>query len=51
MHMSTDNVANERRAAMVYHYARTGTEALTPQIAQTLSHVNRWIPVRRKRAA
>jgi ectoine hydroxylase-related dioxygenase (phytanoyl-CoA dioxygenase family) len=51
MHMSTDNVANERRAAMVYHYARTGTEALTPEIAQSLTHVNRWIAVRRKKAA
>jgi len=51
MHMSTDNVANERRAAMVYHYARAGTEALTPEIAKSLTHVNRWIPVRRKKAA
>lgn len=50
MHMSTDNVADERRAAMVYHYARAGTRAETPEIEETLSHVNRWIPVRRKQA-
>ncbi|HEY1963029.1 MAG TPA: phytanoyl-CoA dioxygenase family protein [Rhizomicrobium sp.] len=51
MHMSTDNVANERRAAVVYHYARAGTQAITPEVAATLTHVNRWIPVRRKEAA
>ncbi|MGI9169280.1 MAG: phytanoyl-CoA dioxygenase family protein [Caulobacteraceae bacterium] len=51
MHMSTDNVANERRAAMVYHYARAGTRAETPEVAETLRHVNRWIPVRRREAA
>ena len=50
MHMSTDNVADERRAAMVYHYARAGTRAETPEIDATLAHVNRWIPVRRGRA-
>jgi ectoine hydroxylase-related dioxygenase (phytanoyl-CoA dioxygenase family) len=51
MHMSTDNVATERRAAMVYHYARAGTKAETPEIAKSLTHVNRWIPVRRRKAA
>ncbi len=51
MHMSTDNVADERRAAMVYHYARAGTRAETPEIERTLAHVNRWIPVRRREAA
>jgi ectoine hydroxylase-related dioxygenase (phytanoyl-CoA dioxygenase family) len=51
MHMSTDNVADERRSAMVYHYARAGTQAITPEVAETLAHVNRWIPVRRKEAA
>ena len=51
MHMSTDNVADERRAAMVYHYARAGTAALTPEIAATLANVNRWVPVRRREAA
>jgi phytanoyl-CoA hydroxylase len=47
MHMSTDNVADERRSAMVYHYARAGTRAENEEVAATLSHVNRWIPVRR----
>ncbi len=51
MHMSTDNVATERRAAMVYHYARAGTQAETPEIAQTLSQVNRWLSVRRREVA
>jgi phytanoyl-CoA hydroxylase len=51
MHMSTDNVADERRAAMVYHYARAGTRAETPRVEATLAHVNRWIPVRRREAA
>jgi phytanoyl-CoA hydroxylase len=51
MHMSTDNVADERRAAMVYHYASAGTHALTPEIEKSLSHVNRWLPVRRRAAA
>jgi len=51
MHMSTDNIADERRAAMVYHYARAGTRALTPEIDATLAPVNRWIPVRRREAA
>ncbi|WP_195908437.1 phytanoyl-CoA dioxygenase family protein [Novosphingobium sp. Gsoil 351] len=51
MHMSTDNVAQERRAAMVYHYARAGTRAENEQVAEKLSHVNRWIPVRRLEVA
>lgn len=51
MHMSTENFANERRAAIVYHYARAGTRAQTPEIEAALSHVNRWIPVRRREAA
>jgi phytanoyl-CoA hydroxylase len=51
MHKSTDNVADERRAAMVYHYARAGTQAENAEVAATLTHVNRWIPVRRKEAA
>lgn len=50
MHMSTDNVADERRAAMVYHFARTGTEAINPEAAASLATVNRWIPIRRKEA-
>lgn len=48
MHQSTDNVANVRRAAMVYHYGRAGTKALTPEIEVVLRNVNRWLPVRRK---
>lgn len=51
MHMSTDNVADERRSAMVYHYARTGTQPISDEVAEQLAFVNRWIPVRRKEAA
>ncbi len=51
MHMSTDNVADERRAAMVYHYARTGTQPISAEVAEQLAPVNRWIPVRRREAA
>ena len=51
MHMSTDNVADERRAAMVYHYARAGTRAESPEVEASLAHVNRWVPVRRREAA
>lgn len=47
MHRSTDNRANVRRAAMVYHYGRAGTRARTPEIEAALAHVNRWVPVRR----
>jgi phytanoyl-CoA hydroxylase len=47
MHMSTDNVADYRRSAMVYHYGRAGTQALTSESAASLSRVNRWLPVRR----
>ena len=50
MHMSTDNVADNRRSAMVYHYGRAGTQALTPESAQVLARVNRWLPVRRTAA-
>lgn len=47
MHMSTDNVAKERRAAMVYHYGRAGSKVIKPEYAEALDRVNRWIPVRR----
>jgi ectoine hydroxylase-related dioxygenase (phytanoyl-CoA dioxygenase family) len=47
MHMSTDNVADERRAAMVYHYARAGTRPENDAVAASLAPVNRWLPVRR----
>lgn len=50
MHMSTDNIANERRAAMVYHFGRAGTE-ISPRVPESgraaLATVNRWMPVRR----
>lgn len=47
MHKSTDNVANERRAAMVMHYARAGTRAINSAVEAQLKTVNRWLPVRR----
>jgi ectoine hydroxylase-related dioxygenase (phytanoyl-CoA dioxygenase family) len=47
MHMSTDNAADNRRSAMVYHYGRAGTQPLTPEIGAALARVNRWRPVRR----
>jgi ectoine hydroxylase-related dioxygenase (phytanoyl-CoA dioxygenase family) len=47
MHMSTDNVADYRRSAMVYHYGRAGTQLIAPERAEALARVNRWIPVRR----
>jgi phytanoyl-CoA hydroxylase len=50
MHMSTDNVAHDRRAAMVYHYGRPGSKALAPEYAEALARVNRWISVRRANA-
>lgn len=50
MHMSTDNVTDYRRAAMVYHYGRAGTE-VSPRVPESaraaLKTVNRWMPVRR----
>lgn len=50
MHMSTDNEADERRAAMVYHYGRAGTrikpDLPAAQVA-ALNNVNLWVPVRR----
>ncbi len=49
MHRSTDNVADYRRSAMVYHYGRAGTAPLTPDAAAALENVNRWLPVRRSR--
>lgn len=50
MHMSTDNQADERRAAMVYHYGRAGTKIkpdLPAAMVASLNAVNRWVPVRR----
>lgn len=47
MHRSTDNVADYRRSAMVYHYAEAGTEPIDAAAAATLAHVNRRIPARR----
>ncbi|MBV9330914.1 MAG: phytanoyl-CoA dioxygenase family protein [Alphaproteobacteria bacterium] len=51
MHMSTDNVASDRRLAMVYHYGRAGTEILPSVPAAgvaALKSVNRWMAVRRR---
>ncbi|MCE9651118.1 MAG: phytanoyl-CoA dioxygenase family protein [Parvibaculum sp.] len=47
IHRSTDNIADERRAAMVYHYGQADTKPVTPERARALSFVNRWIPVGR----
>lgn len=47
LHRSNDNVASERRSAMVYHYGRAGTKVLDLERAESLARVNRWIPVRR----
>lgn len=47
MHRSTDNVADYRRSAMVYHYAEAGTQPVSQEAAATLAAVNRWIPARR----
>jgi len=46
-HMSTDNVADHRRTAMVYHYGRAGTQPSSEAAGHSLAHVNRWVPVRR----
>jgi phytanoyl-CoA hydroxylase len=48
MHMLTDNVAQERRTTMVYHYAHAGARAESPKAAEAISEVNRWILVRRR---
>lgn len=50
MHRSTDNVADYRRSAMVYHYAEAGTEPIDAIAAATLAHVNRWLPARRAKS-
>jgi hypothetical protein len=47
LHMSTDNVADERRTALVCHYGRAGTQAVSEAAARALAHVNRWVPVAR----
>lgn len=51
MHQSTDNVADYRRSAMVFHYGRAGTKVADPEWEAPLARVQRWIPVRRQRAA
>lgn len=43
MHRSTDNVSNGIRAAMVYHYAKTGT--LDRSEAVYGYSINDWVPV------
>lgn len=47
MHRSTDNVADYRRSAMVYHFAPAGAQPLDAEAAKKLAVVNRWIPARR----
>ncbi|MGH6613178.1 phytanoyl-CoA dioxygenase family protein [Sphingomonas sp.] len=47
MHRSTDNVADYRRSAMVYHYAEAGTQPADPLAAAMLAPVNRWVPALR----
>jgi ectoine hydroxylase-related dioxygenase (phytanoyl-CoA dioxygenase family) len=45
MHRSTDNVSNGIRAAMVYHYAATGTHDRTMELKGYT--INDWMPARR----
>lgn len=45
MHKAADNVADYRRIAVVYHYALTGTKAISPEVEATLARVNRWMPI------
>jgi ectoine hydroxylase-related dioxygenase (phytanoyl-CoA dioxygenase family) len=40
MHMSTDNVADYSRTAMLLHYARAGTKPVNADVGARLSHVN-----------
>lgn len=47
MHRSTDNVADYRRSAMVYHYAEAGTRPVNAEAEARLAPVNRWVPARR----
>ncbi len=51
MHRSTDNVADYRRSAMVYHFAPAGTQPLDAEAGKRLAVVNRWIPACRAGAA
>jgi phytanoyl-CoA hydroxylase len=43
MHRSTDNASGELRAAMVYHYAATGTVDRTEELRGYT--INDWIPI------
>lgn len=47
MHRSTDNVADYRRSAMVYHYAEAGTVPIDGEARESLERINRWLPARR----
>ena len=47
LHMSTDNVTDHRRTAMVYHYGRAGTQPISEAAGRGLAHVNRWVPAAR----
>jgi phytanoyl-CoA hydroxylase len=47
LHKSIDNVSDDRRAAMVYHYGRRGSVNLAPEEVQKVQReVTRWLPVR-----
>lgn len=43
MHKSSDNTCQERRASLVLHYARSGTQMVKPD--PYLPKLTRWIPV------
>jgi ectoine hydroxylase-related dioxygenase (phytanoyl-CoA dioxygenase family) len=51
LHKSVDNQGGNRRAAMVYHYGRSGTRNLAPpEMLAIQERVTRWIPARRTHA-
>ncbi|QMW22792.1 phytanoyl-CoA dioxygenase family protein [Sandaracinobacteroides saxicola] len=51
LHKSSDNVADSRRAAMVWHYGRAGTRNLAPPaVAAMQARINIWKPVWRRAA-
>jgi phytanoyl-CoA hydroxylase len=50
IHRSIDNKGDARRAAMVYHYGRAGSQNLAPlEVRAMQDQVTRWIPVRRSK--
>jgi phytanoyl-CoA hydroxylase len=47
LHKSVDNCATERRAAMVYHYGRRGTQNVAPpEIQEIQKRILHWVPTR-----